>query len=92
MLLDKTGQKERVQAQLSTSMQSFLGAALRRHQRSTCLQVEREWQWKLESKEQEIASLTARTRQVSQACFSISLAVDGRFAGHCRCCAAAAPA
>ena len=30
-------------------------------------QVEREWQWKLESKEQEVASLTARTRQVGSA-------------------------
>ena len=30
------------------------------------LQVERDWQWKLESKEQEIASLTARTRQVGE--------------------------
>ena len=28
------------------------------------VQVERDWQWKLEGKEQEIASLTARTRQV----------------------------
>ena len=31
------------------------------------LQVERDWQWKLESKEQEIASLTARARQVGEA-------------------------
>lgn len=29
-----------------------------------CLQVEREWQWKLESREQEVASLAARTRQL----------------------------
>ena len=28
------------------------------------LQVERDWQWKVESKDQEIASLTTRTRQV----------------------------
>lgn len=31
-----------------------------------CPQVEREWQWKLESKEQEVSSLTARTRQASR--------------------------
>ncbi|PRW58913.1 hypothetical protein C2E21_2665 [Chlorella sorokiniana] len=31
---------------------------------SRVAQAEREWQWKLESKEQEVASLTARTRQL----------------------------
>lgn len=31
---------------------------------ASMMQVERDWQWKLESKEQEVASLTARTRQV----------------------------